>query len=40
MMVPLGLHEVGPAVKTEPRDDELEVVHPTAVQTLQVSVQC
>ena len=39
-MVPLGLHEVGPAVKTEPHDDELEVVHPTAVQTLQVSVHC
>ena len=39
-MVPQEFQEVGPAVKTEPRDDEVEVVHPTAVQTLQVSVQC
>ena len=38
MMVPLGLHEVGSAVKTEPHDDEVEVVHPTAVQALLVCV--
>lgn len=38
VMMPFEIQEVRTSVKTEPSDDIVEVVHPTAVQALQVLV--